>query len=209
MDTKWKTIKEYESGEGLKIGSRHANKGLIVITVYLVKKSNDEYYIAYTYDITRVIKYPVRLAYFLLYPLLPLSIILQMFFSGDKPYITKQLLKEAHKSYWKFYKSNDLTKTIDARNIYSDWNNIPVWVNRKELESCIDYAKGFLKYSSIPYYKRRKLMEKYIGLYSPFAGASSIVIANLAKHITVPEEFIRKHRKLAEDDIKNEEEDNL
>lgn len=157
-----------------------------------------EYYIGYTDDITRFLKYPVRLFYYLLYVFLPLFVIIPNFLSGDKPYISKKMLKELHKDYWKSYRNNDFTRTLDAGSIYSDWHNIPTWVNRKDRQACVKYAKAFLKWGRLPNYKRHKLITRYLGIDSDYTGATKLIISDMA-NIPIPNEFVEKQIKLAKE----------
>lgn len=180
MENTWEPINKYRKRDNVQVvGSRHMFPGVIYTTV-LVDFNNPIIPIKYYFSVTRLIKYPARVLYWIGRYILPyVSVLLIRVFTLDRPFLKSTEYSKAVTNYKKLYDSSDILRTPDAGNLYSSIT-IPEWIDVHNKEQLLKYAKGVLLFSSKTKGQVKDLIKEYFNSEVHYVSMDPILMSILA-----------------------------
>lgn len=199
MENTWEPINKYRKRDNVQVvGSRHMFPGVIYTTV-LVDFNNPITPIKYYFSVTRVIKYPARVLYWLgRYTLPYVSVLLIRVFTLARPFLKSTEYSKAVTNYKKFYDSSDILRTPTSGNLYSPIM-IPEWIDVHNKVQLLKYAKGVLLFSSKTTGQVNYLIKKHFNSDVHYVRMDPILMSILAG-ITPPGDEVNRLSNLKKPD---------
>ena len=185
----WEPISKYVKRDNVQpVGSHHMFPGIVYVSV-IVDFNNKVSPIRYYYNVSRVIRYPARLLYWIGKPILPyLWVFIQKVLTLDRPIFASEDYREAAKSYKDYYDKSDVLSTTTTGGLYTP-HSIPDWIDKNNKEQLLKYARGVLRYSSLTSGQINTLIKKYLNSDVHYINMDAVMISILAD-ITPPGDIV-------------------